>query len=279
LPPAGLTINPRSTWATSHPPRGALDVEDVRFLLVHHSASRNGHTAEDVPGILREWYDFHTGPQRGWSDIAYNFIVDSEGGIWEGREGSLAGAVAGDATGGNQGFSQLVCVIGDYSEERPTPESLESLARMLGWLADKHGVSTSPGSQVSFTSRGSNLWPAGAEVTTPTITGHRRMSKTTCPGDNLFSYVAGGLMADVEALRRSRSTAPATAPAASATPAAPATTSTFGSPMTTPAGGGGPVVATEASAGGGGRMLAVATTGAALVVAAGLVAWRWRRLG
>lgn len=218
----GLTVNPRSAWGSDLPPKGPLEAEDVKFLIVHHSASRNGHTAADVPGILRSWYNYHTGPEKGWNDIAYNFVIDSEGGIWEARQGSIDGPVAGDATGGNQGFTQLVCVIGDYNTAQPTQASLSSLVQLLAWLADRYGVSTAPGAEVTFVSEGSNKWSEGTSVTTPTITGHRTMSKTTCPGDNLHSYVAGGLTADVETVRNGGSPAPST----TSTTAAPATTTT-----------------------------------------------------
>jgi hypothetical protein len=218
----GLTINPRSSWGSDLPPKGPLEAEDVKFLIVHHSASRNGHTAADVPGILRSWYNYHTGPEKGWNDIAYNFVIDSEGGIWEARQGSIDGPVAGDATGGNQGFTQLVCIIGDYNTARPTQASLSSLVQLLAWLADRYGLSTAPGAEVTFVSEGSNRWPAGTSVTTPTITGHRTMSKTTCPGDNLYSYVAGGLTADVETVRNGGSPAPSS----TSTSAAPTTTTT-----------------------------------------------------
>lgn len=227
-PAEGLLINPRSSWGSDLPPKGELDAEDVKFLIVHHSASHNGHTAADAPAILRSWYDYHTGPDKGWNDIAYNFVIDSEGGIWEARAGSLDGPVAGDATGGNQGFTQLVAIIGDYNQAHPTRASLTSLVRLLAWLADRYGVSTSAGSEVTFTSRGSNKWPEGASVTTPTITGHRTMSKTTCPGDNLNPYVAGGLMADVEAARSGDSISPSTT-----TTSAPTTTTTTTKATTT----------------------------------------------
>ncbi|MGH8951935.1 MAG: N-acetylmuramoyl-L-alanine amidase [Acidimicrobiia bacterium] len=198
---AAPDINPRSTWAIDRPARGPLEGEVVRFLLVHHTASGNGHTADEVPDLLRGIYDFHTGPERAWNDIAYNFLIDAGGGIWEGRSGSLAGPVAGDANGGNQGFSQLVSLIGDFDSAQPSPASLDSLVDLLAWLADRYQVATEPGSQVTFSSRGSNLWPSGAQVTTPTITGHRTMSQTSCPGSNLNSYVTGDLMADVSGAR------------------------------------------------------------------------------
>ena len=204
LPAASLAVHPRSEWATNRPPRGKLVEEDVRFLLVHHSASRNGHTSADAPAILRSFYDFHTGPERGWIDIAYNFLIDAGGEVWEGRAGSLDGPVVGDATGGNQGFSQLVCVIGDYNTAQPTQASLTTLVALLAWLADGYRLDTGPNSQVTFTSRGSNVWPSGTSVTTPIIAGHRSMSRTSCPGANLTSYVEGELMADVTRARSRR---------------------------------------------------------------------------
>jgi hypothetical protein len=221
-PARGLTINPRSIWAIDRPPKGPLLAEDVRFLLVHHSASQSGHTPEQAPAILRSFYDLHTSAEKGWNDIAYNFLIDSGGGIWEGRSGSIAGAVAGDATGGNQGFSQLVCLIGDFNSSNPSGAALGSLVGLLAWLADKHGVSTVPGSQVSFTSKGSNLWPAGSTVATATITGHRAVSATACPGSNLNQLVATSLTAEVHAARPGT---PATSPSTTV-PAAPVESST-----------------------------------------------------
>lgn len=202
----------------------------MRFLIVHHSASRNGHSGADAPGILRSFYDYHTSAEKGWNDIAYNFLIDADGGIWEGRAGSLDGPVAGDATGGNQGFSQLVCIIGDYNTAQPSQASLSSLLWLLAWLADRYDISTTPGAEITFTSRGSNRHAAGELVTTPTITGHRTMSRTTCPGDNLNAYVVGSLMADVESARNGGSPTPATS---STTTTSPTTTSSTSTTTTT----------------------------------------------
>lgn len=232
-----IAINPRSAWAVDRPPRGPLDPETVKFLIVHHSASRNGHTSSDAPAILRSFYDFHTGPEKGWNDIAYNFLIDSRGGVWEGRAGSLDGPVAGDATGGNQSYTQLVCLIGDYNTAQPSMASLSSLVSLLAWLADRYGVPTTPGSTVSFRSRGSNRWPAGTRVETATITGHRTMSHTTCPGENLNSYVVGGLMADVTTARGGEVATPTTqrttTTVSTTTTTAETTTSTTAAPSTT----------------------------------------------
>lgn len=290
-PASGIEIRPRDEWGADLPPKGPLSSEDVRFLIVHHSASHAGHQPAEARSILRSWYHFHTGPDKGWPDIAYNFVIDSGGGIWEARQGSLAGAVAGSATGGNQGFSQLVCLIGDTNVEAPTADALNSLVRLLAWLADRYGVSTAAGAEVAFESKGSNKWPAGALVTTPTIAGHRDMSQTTCPGDILYGYVEDGLRADVEAMRIAASldSAPAssttTTQAETTTTTAPITTTTrpatsipsttVASPTTTLTAGGTAAAASEPS---GASTIGWAAAGLISVVA-GLAAWRMRRMG
>lgn len=201
-----LEILPREEWARDDLPKGPLEAEDVRFLLVHHTASGNDYQPEDVPGLLRGFFRFHTGPEKGWPDIAYNFLIDRYGRVWEGRDGSLEGPMAGSATGGNQGLSQLVAVIGDFTNTLPTPEALDSLRRTLAWLADRYAIDTAPGAVTSFISRGSNRWPEGSQIDTSTIAGHRDMSLTACPGDAFYQYVVEGLAADVSHLRASAAT-------------------------------------------------------------------------
>ena len=206
----GVEILPRSAWAGEDAPAGSLDEEDVRFLLVHHTASANDYQLEEVPALLQSFYRFHTGPEREWPDIAYNFLIDRFGRIWEGRSGSRVRAVAGSATGGNQGFTQLVSLIGDFTDTMPTTEALDTLQRTLAWLAHRYNVDVSPGAVTRFISRGSNRWPEGTQVETATIAGHRDMSLTECPGDRLYEYVVHGLAADVARLGASVTAPPTT---------------------------------------------------------------------
>ena len=208
----GLSIMPREAWAAGREPTGPLAPElDVRFLLVHHTASANG---DDPITVMRSAYSFHTGPEKGWPDVAYNFFIDQFGVVWEGRAGSLLGPVESSATGGSQGFAQLVCLLGDFTSELPTEAALASLNRTLAWLATRHGLSTSPGSTTQFVSRGSNKWPAGTTVTATTISGHRDMSSTACPGDTFYPYLVANVPTEVTGI----------AGAVSTTTAAPATT-------------------------------------------------------
>ncbi len=183
----GVRIHPRDDWAAGRPPRGAIAPEAVRFLLVHHTESSN--VVPDPAAVIRQTYDFHTGPEKRWPDVCYHFMIGPDGSIWETRAGSLAGPVVADATGGNQGYAQLLCMIGDFRSQAPTAAAQESLMRMLIFLADRYAVDTNPAATTTFVSRGSNKFRAGTTVTTSTISGHRDVTYTDCPGDAGYSLM------------------------------------------------------------------------------------------
>lgn len=272
VPPGSSTmpaITPRAEWGGDLAPTGPLlPEEDVRFLLVHHTVDANTYAQGDVPGLLRAIYGFHTG-DKGWSDVAYNFFIDRYGGIWEGRTGSLDGPVQVDATGGSQGFAQLCCLIGDHQVEAPTPEAVASLVEMLAWLGERHQIDTSVGAMTQFVSRGSNRWPAGTTVDARTISGHRDMSQTACPGDAAYALVAEELPSRATALRLEQ--AAAAAPSTTTSSSVPASTSTtVGSEAAAPTPPGSNT-STSSSDGDGGTDLVMLGAGTALV-AGGLAA-------
>ena len=191
LPAYGATINPRSLWvpAKQPVPTGLRTESAVKVLLVHHSDSPNTYAQAAVPGLLRGFLGYHTGPDKKWPDVAYNFFVDRFGGIWEGRSGSIRGPVAGSATGGNQGHSQLICLVGNHATEAPSDAAILSLSRLLAGLSDRYQLAADPDATTTFVSQGSNRWPTGSTVTTRSIEGHRAMSQTSCPGDAAFALL------------------------------------------------------------------------------------------
>jgi hypothetical protein len=117
---------------------------------------------------------------RGWSDIAYNFLVDRFGTIWEGRGGGMTNAVIGaHAMGFNTG-SVGVSVIGNFVGATPPAASLEAVARVVGWRLEAYGVN--PLAASNFTSGGSTSIPAGQVVYRSNVVGHREVGATSCPG-------------------------------------------------------------------------------------------------
>lgn len=234
-------VRPRTDWGADLPPTRALRAEeDVRFLLVHHTATPNVPASASVDQ-LRSFYRHHTGT-KGWPDLAYNFLVDAGGQVWEGRQGSLAAPVRGDATGGSQGHAELCCFIGDLSSTRPTPAAVTAMTGLLAWLAERDGIDLGEGSTVRFTSRGSDRWPAGTTVTTEPVAGHRDMSLTTCPGDVGYGLIAAELLPGARRLQgaggptagsSSASTRSSTTPS-STTPLSTTPSSTTGGSTGTP---------------------------------------------
>jgi N-acetylmuramoyl-L-alanine amidase-like protein len=195
-------IRLRDAWARELAPTGPLAAEpDVRFLLVHHSDTPNGYSRAAVPELLRKIYAFHT-ERKHWPDVAYNFFVDAYGGVWEGRQGSAHGPVAGSATGGSQGFAQLICFLGNRTSTPPTPAARRAAVDLLAWLGERYAIDTSPGAMATFRSRGSNRWPAGTDVRVSTIAGHRDVSMTTCPGDVAYRLVTSEFPAAVTTVRK-----------------------------------------------------------------------------
>ncbi len=233
-------ITARAEWGSTLRPTGAIPPEEVKFLIVHHTLEPGSdYAVGDVARLLGGIYDYHT-RSKGWPDVAYNLFVDRFGGIWEGRTGSIAGPVRGDATGGNQGYTQLCCFIGDHRVDAPTPEAQSSMVSLLAWLADRYHVDTTPGATVRFVSRGSNRWAAGTSVTASTIAAHRDMSSTECPGDACYQLVIGEFPPRAHALAAvgvETSAAPTTAAPTTAAPttAAPTTAApTTAAPTTIP---------------------------------------------
>jgi N-acetylmuramoyl-L-alanine amidase len=183
----GLSIYPRDAWGANLPPVGPIQVETAQFLLVHHTASSN--TYSSAAALIQAAYAFHTSSAKGWSDVCYEFFIGRDGDVWEGRAGALAGPVVADATGGSQGFAQLICLIGDFTTQLPTAAAMTSLVNVLAWLSDRYFIDIGADATTTFVSRGSQRWAAGTVVTTNTISGHRDMSFTECPGDALYSLL------------------------------------------------------------------------------------------
>jgi hypothetical protein len=109
-------------------------------LWLHHSAGAldaggNGVWWDDVRGIQRYHVD-----GRGWSDIAYSFLVGG-GLIFEGR----GVGIAGGHTKGHNTISHAICLIGNYDWMTATPEDLAAIGwlvgegRRRGWWVDLSG--------------------------------------------------------------------------------------------------------------------------------------------
>jgi hypothetical protein len=153
---------------------------------IHHSASGNGYSQAEVPALIRSFYKYHT-HSLGWSDIAYNFLVDSFGSIWEGRYGGIDKPVRGAHTLGFNASSTGICVIGNLDTVQPTQATLDALPKIVAYKLAAYG--RDPMGWTDVKSEGSDKFPAGKVVTLPVIDGHRDTNDTACPGRNLYAQL------------------------------------------------------------------------------------------
>src|SRR5262249_47601943 len=152
---------------------GSLDYTTVTHLIVHHTAMGVEEPSSDWPEIVRSIWKFHV-LERGWADIGYNYLIDPNGGLYEGRSGGDNVMVAhlSDVTAG----TMAVALLGDFSNATPTAEALNSLKEILAWKCDQRDLEP----------EGKSLHDASKFILN-TISGHRDGPKATeCPGEALY---------------------------------------------------------------------------------------------
>jgi hypothetical protein len=178
------SIRARSSWGARPPKATPARTADLKLAVVHHSVTGNTYSASQVPAIIRSIQAYHMDAQ-GWNDIAYNFIVDRFGGMWEGRAGGTREVVLGGHSQGFNAGSTGVLALGDYRTASVSSAMLESIARVIAWKFALHHVD--PRSTVPFTSAGSSKYPSGSAVRLPRIVGHGDVQSTSCPGTRLIA--------------------------------------------------------------------------------------------
>ncbi|HYF74858.1 MAG TPA: peptidoglycan recognition protein [Nocardioides sp.] len=167
------------SWRTGRPEY----VDTIKQVHVHHTANSNTYARADVPALIRGMYAYHT-QSLGWSDIAYNFLVDRFGRVWVGRSGGPAKPVRGAHTLGFNATSTGIAAIGNFDVAEPGRAVLGAIARIAAWKLHPYG--RNPRGRIAVTSEGSDKFRRGRRVTLPVIDGHRDTNDTACPGRHLY---------------------------------------------------------------------------------------------
>lgn len=154
----------RSEWGALPPIRRHLISLPTPELYLHHSAGA-GEDERTIRGIQ----NFHMAPVpvgRGWSDIAYSYLLDNDAPDVDIFEGRGAG-VAGGHTKGRNTVSHGLCIIGNFTMVPPHPMTLDrtvdfaAAGAIAGWW------------RIGFTG------------------GHRDApnANTSCPGNALYQLI------------------------------------------------------------------------------------------
>ncbi len=175
----------RAQWgANEHLRKGAPDYDThVEKFVVHHTVTPNGPTHPDA--VVRSIMAFHT--SREYIDIAYNFLIDEHGHIYEGRwardyprgaahttetrwHRQVRGAHAlyfNDRTIG-------IALLGTFTHSPPPPPMLHALIELLAWKCARWGIDPN--------GRSTYVDSQHRHHKMRNIVGHRDTYETLCPG-------------------------------------------------------------------------------------------------
>ncbi len=140
----------------------------VKKVIIHHTATTENLDSPEQ--AIRDIYYYHA-ISRGWGDIGYNYIVDQEGNIYEGRYGGegVIGAHSGPGNNGSIG----IAVLGNYEETDVNEEVVGAIGQFVAQKSKVHDID--PEGYSAFR----------AELM-PNIFGHKDIMSTQCPGIYLY---------------------------------------------------------------------------------------------
>ena len=158
-----LAFRSRPSWQPVAPVLSRLRAAPGRYrsVTIHHQGGDiAGHTQPvDVVEDLRAIQQAHF--KKRYGDIAYHFLVDYAGVVWEGRSLKYQGA---HVSGNNvQNIGVMLC--GNFEKQRPSRAQLETLQLLTRLLQVYYRMS-----------KGS-------------VYAHRDLGHTACPGRYLYPYV------------------------------------------------------------------------------------------
>jgi len=151
----------RVAWGAK-PRHGAPIPMRPTHVTIHHTDGRQTMTEAETIAEVRQIQAFHMGRERGWDDIAYHFLIDGAGRVVEGRPAQTLGA---HVLGGNED-NIGIAMMGDFEKVHPTQAQVESLERLVSYLAVTYKQDPS---QRGF------------------VQPHRHYNNTDCPGANMMT--------------------------------------------------------------------------------------------
>ena len=190
------TIIPRSGWGADESLRFDASGQEtwppefspMQKAIVHHTAGRNGDP--NPAATIRAIY-WAKSISRGYGDIGYNFLIDEQGRIYEGRHSrdyasgksptgeDLAGNVVRGVHARNNNYGTVgIALLGNFQKRQPTTAARVALERLLAWKLERHGLDPLGGS-VYNSLLGPTKWLYN-------ISGHRNVDATACPGETFY---------------------------------------------------------------------------------------------
>jgi hypothetical protein len=189
----------RADWGSPDPTGEMLHGQDAYWIpayhpvtqfFVHHTVDSNYASAVDGASLVRAIWQYHT-YTLGWGDIGYNYLVDENGNVYQGRAhgDNIDGGHVYGYNSGSMGVALIGCFQPNDSSCKsldrnnvtgPSGAMLDSLTDLLAWKANDYEID--PQGQHTFCKGdGSNC------LNFYTIAGHRDGYPTSCPGDLAYA--------------------------------------------------------------------------------------------
>jgi N-acetylmuramoyl-L-alanine amidase. len=169
--------------------RFAVGYFPLQKAIVHHTAGRNNDPNPEAT-IRAIYYDHAV--LRGYGDIDYNFLIDWQGRIYEGRhsrdygDGPITGEdLAGNQVRGshardfNDGTVGIV-LLGNFTSVLPPTAQRTALINLLAWKLERHGINPLGASTYVNPQLGNSKYLYN-------ISGHRDVNATACPGNAFYA--------------------------------------------------------------------------------------------
>jgi hypothetical protein len=162
-----VRIISRRQWGARKPrDRAYQDPRSVRELFIHYSESPSASSLDAQKQIMRGLQDFHMNPPsaggRGWSDIAYNYLVfnGSKPRAFYGR-----GARVIPAAQANHNTNTIAVCVVMRADDKLTWQTKLQLRRLVWHLRRKVIKRNVP------------------------VKPHSAVTQTSCPGDQLRAFI------------------------------------------------------------------------------------------
>lgn len=160
--PDDLKVIKRNDWGWI-PFDRSVPQHQINKITIHHGGE---YFAEDKDMIsylrnLQSW----SRREKKWADNPYHFMIDLKGKIYEARPVNIPGDTNTDY---DVNGHVLICVVGNYEEQKINREQLNSLSKLTAFLKQRFNIDLKD------------------------IRTHKDYTETLCPGRDLYKYFEDG---------------------------------------------------------------------------------------
>jgi len=163
------------TWTHEYAP--------VKKEIIHHTVTSNSDP--DPAATVRSIYYYHA-VSLDWGDIGYNYLIDQQGRIYEGRSGG-PGVIGGHAIGWNTG-SVGVSALGNYDQVDINSAMYAAFVDLMSTLAVTNNINPNGSDYfVHYANDGHGNYTIPTGGNPSNFLGHRDTFSTACPGQYLYA--------------------------------------------------------------------------------------------